>query len=51
MLGIRFLQDVLAEPPAIERANQVLPFKLTQWDGKVFREIPTWASSREPPER
>ena len=37
---IRFLQDVLAENPAIERATDVPPFKFTQWDGKVLREIP-----------
>jgi hypothetical protein len=37
---IRFLQDVLAENPAIERAADVPPFKFTQWDGKVLREIP-----------
>jgi hypothetical protein len=37
---IRFLQDVLAENPAIEVANDVPPFKFTQWDGKVVREIP-----------
>jgi hypothetical protein len=37
---IRFLQDVLAENPAIERAMEVPPFKFTQWDGKVLREIP-----------
>ncbi len=36
---IRFLQDVLAENPAIERAADVPPFKFTQWDGKVLREI------------
>jgi hypothetical protein len=36
---IRFLQDVLAEHPAIERANAP-PFRFTQWDGKVVREIP-----------
>jgi hypothetical protein len=36
---IRFLQDILAENPAIERAD-VPPFKFTQWDGKVLREIP-----------
>ncbi len=36
---IRFLQDVLAENPAIERATDVPPFKFTQWDGKVLREI------------
>jgi hypothetical protein len=37
---IRFLQDVLAEIPAIELAKDVPPFKFTQWDGKVVREIP-----------
>jgi hypothetical protein len=37
---IRFLQDVLAENPAIERATDVPPLKFTQWDGKVLREIP-----------
>jgi hypothetical protein len=37
---IRFLQDVLARNPAIERATDVPPFKFTQWDGKVLREIP-----------
>lgn len=37
---IRFLQDVLADHPAIERADDVPPFKFTQWDGKVIREIP-----------
>jgi hypothetical protein len=36
---IRFLQDVLAANPAIARAD-VPPFKFTQWDGKVLREIP-----------
>jgi len=36
---IRFLQDVLRENPAIEVAP-VPPFKFTQWDGKVLREIP-----------
>jgi len=36
---IRFLQAVLAENPAIEVAP-VPPFKFTQWDGKVLREIP-----------
>lgn len=36
---IRFLQDVLAENPAIEVAKGVPPFKFTQWDGKVVREI------------
>jgi hypothetical protein len=37
---IRFLQDVLAENPAIEVASDTPPFKFTQWDGKVIREIP-----------
>ena len=37
---IKFLQDVLAENPAIEFAADVPPFKFTQWDGKVIREIP-----------
>jgi hypothetical protein len=36
---IKFLQDVLAENPAIEVAHDVPPFKFTQWDGKVVREI------------
>ncbi|HXR92386.1 MAG TPA: hypothetical protein VN750_19115 [Steroidobacteraceae bacterium] len=37
---IRFLQQVLADNPAIEVASDVPPFKFTQWDGKVLREIP-----------
>ena len=37
---IRFLQDVLADNPAIEVAQDVPPFKFTQWDGKLMREIP-----------
>jgi hypothetical protein len=37
---IRFLQDVLAQHPAIELAADVAPFRFTQWDGKVLREIP-----------
>jgi hypothetical protein len=37
---IKFLQDVLAESPAIELAADVPPFKFVQWDGKVVREIP-----------
>jgi hypothetical protein len=37
---IRFLQDVLAECPAIEYASDLPPFKFVQWDGKVVREIP-----------
>jgi hypothetical protein len=36
---IRFLQDVLAQHPAIERAD-VPPFRFVQWDGKLLREIP-----------
>jgi hypothetical protein len=31
---------VLAQNPAIELASDVPPFKFTQWDGKVVREIP-----------
>jgi hypothetical protein len=37
---IRFLQAVLADNPAIQVAADVAPFKFTQWDGKVLREIP-----------
>jgi len=37
---IRFLQDVLANHPAIEVAHDLPPFKFTQWDGVVVREIP-----------
>jgi hypothetical protein len=37
---IRFLQDVLAENPAIEVAKDVPPFRFVQWDGKLIREIP-----------
>ena len=37
---IRFLQDVLAENPAIEVATDLPPLKFAQWDGKVLREIP-----------
>src|SRR5581483_8460282 len=37
---IKFLQDVLAENPAIEIAHDVPPFQFKQWDGKVVREIP-----------
>src|SRR5438046_1415548 len=37
---IRFLQDVLAENPAIEVAHDLPPFKFIQWDGKLIREIP-----------
>jgi hypothetical protein len=37
---IRFLQDVLAENPAIEMAGDVPPFRFVQWDGKLIREIP-----------
>ena len=39
-MWIKFLQDVLADHPAIELADDVPPFKFTQWDGKVVREIP-----------
>jgi len=37
---IRFLQQVLADNPAIEVASDVPPFKFTQWDGTLLREIP-----------
>jgi hypothetical protein len=37
---IRFLQQVLLDNPAIEVATDVPPFKFTQWDGKLLREIP-----------
>ena len=37
---IRFLQDVLAQNPAIEPAKDAPPFKFVQWDGKLLREIP-----------
>ncbi|HEX3417290.1 MAG TPA: hypothetical protein VHT21_12925, partial [Stellaceae bacterium] len=37
---IRFLQQVLVDNPAIEVATEVPPFKFTQWDGKLLREIP-----------
>jgi hypothetical protein len=37
---IKFLQDVLAENPAIEVAKDAPPFKFIQWDGKLIREIP-----------
>ena len=37
---IRFLQQVLADNPAIEVASDVPSFKFTQWDGKLLREIP-----------
>jgi hypothetical protein len=36
---IRFLQDVLAQNPAIEVAADVPPFKFTQWDGEVLSRI------------
>jgi hypothetical protein len=36
---IRFLQQVLADNPAIEVANDVPPFRFMQWDGKLIREI------------
>jgi hypothetical protein len=37
---IRFLQQMLADNPAIEVAADVPHFKFTQWDGKLLREIP-----------
>ncbi len=37
---IRFLQQVLADNPAIEVASDVPSFKFTQWDGRLLREIP-----------
>ena len=37
---IRFLQDVLADSPAIEVAHDVPMFQFRQHDGKVVREIP-----------
>ncbi len=37
---IRFLQEVLAQNPAIEPAHDVPPLKFTQWDGRLLREIP-----------
>ena len=37
---IRFLQNVLAENPAIEVASDMPSFKFTQWDGRLLREIP-----------
>ena len=36
---IRFIQDVLAGNSAIEVAKDEPPFRFTQWDGKVVREI------------
>jgi hypothetical protein len=36
---IRHLQFMLAEHPAFEVDPSVPPFKFTQWDGKVVREI------------
>jgi hypothetical protein len=36
---IRFLQDVLAQNPAIEVATDAPTFKFIQWDGKLIREI------------
>jgi hypothetical protein len=36
---IRFLQQVLADNPAIEVASDVPPFQFRQWDGKLIREI------------
>lgn len=37
---IRFLQDALANHPAIEIADDVPPFRFVQWDGQLVREIP-----------
>src|SRR6202047_5600672 len=37
---IRFLQQVLADNPAIEVASDVPLFKFTQWDGKLVRKNP-----------
>jgi hypothetical protein len=37
---IRFLQQVLADNPAIEVASDLPPFEFVQWDGQVLREIP-----------
>jgi hypothetical protein len=37
---IRFLQQVLAEHPALEVATDLPPFRFVQWDGKLVREIP-----------
>jgi hypothetical protein len=45
---IRFLQDVLAENPAIEPATDVPPFKFTQWDGRCCAKSRGFASSRAP---
>ena len=36
---IGFLRQVLADNPAIEVASDVPPFKFTQWDGRLLREI------------
>ena len=36
---MRFLQQVLADNPAIEVASDVPSFKFTQWDGKLLREV------------
>ena len=37
---IRFLQQVLADNPAIEVASDVPSFKFTQWGGELLRDIP-----------
>jgi hypothetical protein len=37
---IRFLQQVLADNPAIEVAHDAPPFRFLQWDGQLIREIP-----------
>jgi hypothetical protein len=37
---IGFFRQLLANNPSIEVASDVPPFKHTQWDGKLLREIP-----------
>jgi hypothetical protein len=37
---IRYLQDVLAQHPAIAVASDLPPFRFVQWDGRLVREIP-----------
>lgn len=36
---IKFLQQVLADNPAIVVGNDIPSFNFTRWDGKVLREI------------
>jgi hypothetical protein len=38
-MWIKFLQDRLAQHPAVEVAEDLPPFRFTQWDGKLIREI------------